>query len=66
MPATDSNVPLAYNIPEAAHKAATSRSSVYLAIASGSLKARKIGRRTVVLHDDLLDWLNNLPRREVA
>lgn len=37
------------------------RSSIYAAIANGSLRARKMGARTLVMSNDLEDWLNSLP-----
>jgi excisionase family DNA binding protein len=51
----------AYSIAEVCAVARAGRTSVYEAIKSGELVARKRGRRTVVLHDDLLRWLNKLP-----
>jgi excisionase family DNA binding protein len=52
--------PLAYTVSEAANAAALGRTTVYAAIRRGELTARKAGRRTVVLHADLQDWLNTL------
>jgi hypothetical protein len=37
------------------------RSSLYAAIKSGQLAARKAGRRTIVLRADLDDFLRSLP-----
>jgi len=37
------------------------RSSIYAAIANGSLRARKMGTRTLIMSNDLEDWLNSLP-----
>jgi excisionase family DNA binding protein len=53
--------PLAYTIAEACAVARAGRTSVYEAIKAGELVARKRGRRTVVLHDDLVRWLGKLP-----
>jgi len=36
------------------------RTKVYEAINSGSLKARKLGKRTIVLQDDLASFLTSL------
>ena len=55
------NTQLAYSIAETCAAGRTGRTSVYKAIASGELVARKRGRRTVILHDDLLRWLTSLP-----
>ena len=37
------------------------RTKMYEAITEGSLKARKCGKRTLVLRDDLRDFLASLP-----
>ena len=55
------NVPLAYLVDEACEAARASRSSIYRAIRDGELVARKRGRRTVILANDLQDWLERLP-----
>ncbi|MBM3557417.1 MAG: helix-turn-helix domain-containing protein [Alphaproteobacteria bacterium] len=54
----------ALSLDEACVRAGLCKASVYKAIKSGRLVARKNGRRTVVLHSDLLAWLNSLPRIE--
>lgn len=41
------------------------RTKIFEEIKEGRLKARKFGRRTIILRDDLLTWLNDLPIREV-
>jgi excisionase family DNA binding protein len=56
---------LAYTIAEAAEAAATGRTALYEAIASGDLPARKRGRRTLVLAVDLRAWLEKLPALEL-
>ena len=38
-----------------------SRSMIYQEIQSGRLRARKLGRRTLILAADLSAWLANLP-----
>jgi excisionase family DNA binding protein len=55
------NTPLAYNLSEACEVARISRTSIYQAINSRELVARKHGRRTVILADDLGRWLQSLP-----
>jgi excisionase family DNA binding protein len=49
------------SIIEAARTAGIGRTSIYEALSSGDLKARKLGRRTVILNSDLRAWLASLP-----
>lgn len=51
---------LAYNVEEAAATIGIGRTRLYQAINSGTLKAKKFGKRTIVLHADLQDFLLNL------
>jgi len=55
------HTPLAYSIAEASEISRIGRTSIYEAISSRELVARKYGRRTVILADDLRRWLQNLP-----
>ena len=57
---TPMNTPLAYSIAQACEVANIGRTSIYEAINSGELIARKNGRRTVILSDDLRRWLQSL------
>jgi excisionase family DNA binding protein len=52
---------LAHSIQEAMKIANAGRTTIYRAISSGELIARKRGRRTIILADDLRRWLENLP-----
>jgi excisionase family DNA binding protein len=52
---------VAYSVPEAAFACGVSRSSLYLFIRSGTLRTKKCGRRTLILHDDLVEFLKALP-----
>lgn len=52
---------IALTIIEACQAAGVGRTSIYAAIARGELAARKRGRRTLVLMDDLRNWVNQLP-----
>lgn len=54
------NPRLAMSVPEAVVASGLSRTSLYEAIKSGDLVARKFGSRTVILREDLLRFLNNL------
>lgn len=52
---------LAYHINEAVETGAGSRSEIYEAMRFGRLKAKKRGRRTIILRDDLAAYLESLP-----
>lgn len=52
---------LAFHIEEAREAGAGSRSEIYEALRRGDLKAKKRGRRTVILRDDLAHYLSTLP-----
>jgi helix-turn-helix protein len=52
----------AHSIPEVCAATGFGRDSVYAAIRTGKLIARKYGRRTVVLDDDMRAFLEALPR----
>lgn len=56
---------LAVSIVEAARRAGVGRSSVYDAIGRGDLKCRKIGRRSLVLVDDLKAWVSSMPEAKL-
>ena len=57
--------PLAYSIVEACEIARTGRTALYEAIRSGQLAARKRGRRTLILAEDLRSWVEGLPVLQV-
>jgi excisionase family DNA binding protein len=57
----DSNQKMAFSVEEAARCADSCRDKIYNAINAGKLRARKDGRRTVILSADLEAYLNNLP-----
>ena len=49
------------NIAEVSAACGIGRTKIYEAIASGRLKAKKFGKRTVILTDDLRAFLAALP-----
>lgn len=49
------------SILEACRVAGIGRTKIYEAIADGSLKARKFGKRTIILRADLQSFLTALP-----
>lgn len=52
---------LSFHIDEATKAGAGSRSEIYKALREGKLKAKKRGRRTIILRDDLAEYLASLP-----
>ena len=48
-------------IHEACTFSGIGKTKLYEAINSGKLKARKAGKRTLILSDDLRDYLSSLP-----
>jgi excisionase family DNA binding protein len=52
----------ALSIAEVSGVSGLGRTKIYEAIATGSLKARKCGKRTLILPDDLREFLTNLPQ----
>lgn len=52
---------LSLSIEEVRAATGLGRTKLYSLIGSGELKARKIGKRTIILKEDLEAFLNNLP-----
>jgi excisionase family DNA binding protein len=52
---------IAFTIPEACDASGLGRTSIYALISSGRLRARKHGKRTLILRKDLLAFLEGLP-----
>lgn len=53
--------PLAFSVTEAARRAGVGRTLIYETINRGELRVKKLGRRSLVLADDLQRWLSGLP-----
>jgi excisionase family DNA binding protein len=58
--------PFARTIEDTAQHVKCGRTTIYAAIKSGALKARKIGRHTIILDQDLREWLASLPMRQAV
>ena len=54
--------PIGLTIREAVQLSGISRSTLYRAIKAGEVVARKHGRRTIILADELRAWLQGLPK----
>ncbi len=53
--------PVAYSISQAVAATGLSRSNLYVALGAGELLARKRGKRTVILAEDLRRFISSLP-----
>jgi hypothetical protein len=51
----------AHSIADIVHEGPFSRTFIYEAIKKGRLKARKAGRRTVIIDEDYQSYLESLP-----
>ena len=58
--------PWAMSVEEAARMIGVGRTSIYAAIASGALKARKFGSRTLILAEDAKSFLSALSEVSAA
>ncbi len=56
----------AFSVAEVCARTGIGRDSVYKAIRAGKLKARKLGRRTLITEDDLRRFLASLPQAGTA
>lgn len=65
-PSDDIAQSFAFSIEKAAELSCLGRTRLFAAIKDGHLRARKFGRRTVILPADLQAFLANLPVREAA
>jgi excisionase family DNA binding protein len=54
------------SVSEACAVAGVGRTKIYEAISDGLLIARKYGKRTIILRDDLRSFLNALPTERAA
>lgn len=56
-----SNEKIAYSPEEACEVAGFRKTTLYEEIKAGRLKARKLGKKTLILHTDLRSYLEDLP-----
>jgi excisionase family DNA binding protein len=64
---TDSTLPpIANTIPRAVERSGCGRSVLYEAIKRGDLPIVKVGRRTLILEDDLQQWVRRYRVSEEA
>ncbi|TIQ99516.1 DNA-binding protein [Mesorhizobium sp.] len=60
------NRKIGLTIDEAVDRSGIGRTKIFEAIKLGKLTARKAGRRTIILSDELSLYLKSLPIREAA
>jgi excisionase family DNA binding protein len=60
------NPKLGYSVEEASEVSSLSKPFIRLEISRGKLQAKKCGRRVVILHDDLLDYLKQTTAKVAA
>jgi Helix-turn-helix domain len=58
--------PLGYTIAEAVRASGIGRTTLYADLKAGRLTARKRGKRTIILADDLRAYLASLPLKQEA
>jgi excisionase family DNA binding protein len=57
---------IALSVEQAAAAAGVGRTTVFAKIRSRELIAKKVGRRTIILREDLEAWLRSRPSSRVA
>ena len=64
--ASPSPAPVGLSVEAAVAASGIGRTKLFAAIRSHQLKARKFGRRTIILVADLEDFLRKLPAKDAA
>lgn len=62
MPLSETTASLSVSVEEAARLTSHSRSGIYEVIASGELKAFKLGRRRLILMTELKAWIERVAK----
>ena len=57
---------LAYTVREAIREIGIGRTKFYREIAEGKIKPRKIGKKTIILAEDIEAYLQSLPTMEAT
>lgn len=60
------NAPRAFSVEEFSRRYRIGRTKVYEELKLGRLRARKIGRRTIIPADDAESWLHGLPHMKTT
>lgn len=58
--------PRVFSIPDFCRAFGVGRTTAYLHLRAGLLKAIKVGRRTLITRESAIAWLAALPAKEVA
>ncbi len=54
---------LAYDTDQLRDVAGIGKTKIFAEMRAGRLKARRLGRKLLFRHDDVMAWLNSLPER---
>lgn len=58
--------PIAYSIDGAIRLTGVARNAIFKALNAGELVGRRVGRDTIITHDDLQRWIVSRPLRKTA
>jgi hypothetical protein len=61
--APENSNPIAYAIEDVPDRTGINRCKIFKAIRDKELRARKIGRSTIIEHNELRRWIASLPTR---
>jgi excisionase family DNA binding protein len=63
---TTTTARLLHTIPDAVEQLGVGRSTIYELMASGAIQTVKIGRRTLIAHDELVRYVDSLKANTAA